>query len=106
MIHMAEEKPVVHYYNGDNYRFALYVYDDDPETVYLANVFVHKRSRGHGIGNNILATAEQEALKMNADILCLKCLKDSWVHDWYKEHGFEDLCLDNNSKFMWMRKNI
>lgn len=78
---MAEEKPVVHYYNGDNYRFALYVYDDDPETVYLANVFVHKRSRGHGIGNNILATAEQEALKMNADTLCLKCLKDSWVHD-------------------------
>ena len=103
---MTEEKPIVHYYNGDDYRFALYVYNDEPETVYLANVFVYKKSRGHGIGNNILTIAEQEVVKMNADILCLKCLKDSWVHNWYKEHGFEDLCLDNSTKFMWMKKDI
>ena len=103
---MTEEKPIVHYYNGDDYRFALYVYNDEPETVYLANVFVYKKSRGHSIGNNILTIAEQEVVKMNADILCLKCLKDSWVHNWYKEHGFEDLCLDNSTKFMWMKKDI
>ena len=103
---MTEEKPIVHYYNGDDYRFALYVYNDEPETVYLENVFVYKKSRGHGIGNNILTIAEQEVVKMDADILCLKCLKDSWVHNWYKEHGFEDLCLDNNPKFMWMKKDI
>lgn len=45
---MKELKPSVHYYNGENYRFALYVYSDEPEMIYLSNVFVDKDSRGEG----------------------------------------------------------
>ena len=59
------------------YRFAVYKYDDDDETIYLSNVFVKEDSRRQGYGNEILTSAEDYA----------KRLKDE------EERGY-----------MWMRK--
>lgn len=84
---MKELKPSVRYYNGENYRFALYVYSDEPEIIYLSNVFVDKDSRGKGLGNDILRKAEVEARKMGGAYLRLKCLSTVWVHEWYYKHS-------------------
>lgn len=101
-----EENPVIYYYGDSTYRFALYLYSDEPEIIYLSNVFVLQKNRRCGLGNLILKKAEKKASSMNANILRLKCEKDSWTHDWYKKYGFEDLCPDDDSQFVWMEKKL
>jgi GNAT superfamily N-acetyltransferase len=88
-------------------RFALYVYDDDPTTLYLSNVFVSENYRQRGLGNIILKMADEIAKSHGADTLMLKVLKKSFVHNWYERHGFEDfVCDDEDLNYMWMRKDI
>lgn len=48
----------------DIFRFAIYRYDDDKDTVYLSNVFVDNAHRKQGFGNNILNTADEIAKKI------------------------------------------
>ena len=96
----------VFYYDYLNYHFALYIYDDDDETIYLSNVKVDAEARGKGFGNKILEIAEREARKRNVSIICLKCLITSWVHTWHKKHGFEDLSLDVDEDYIWMKKEL
>ena len=104
---MGKLEPSVCCYNTENYRFALYVYSDEPEIIYLSNVFVNKDSRGKGLGNDILRKAEVEARKMGGAYLRLKCLSSFWVHVWYGKHGYSDLCVDNNDvSYIWMEKKI
>ena len=96
----------VYRYRGDNYRFTLYVYNDDMKTMYLSNVRVSTTARRKGIGNGILVTAENEAKKYGADTIFLIVSKSSWVHDWYKRHGFADF-MDNKYKdYVWVQKQI
>ena len=56
----------------DIFRFAIYRYDDDKETIYLSNVFVDKEHRKQGLGNSILNTADKVAKKLKANTICLK----------------------------------
>ena len=91
----------------DIFRFAIYRYDDDKDTVYLSNVFVDNAHRKQGFGNNILNTADEIAKKLNAKIICLKVKRDSFVHEWYGRHGYSDLTIDEDvPQFIWMTKNI
>ena len=58
-------------------------------------------------GNAILNAADRIAKKMNADSICLKVKRDSFVYEWYKRHGYSDLCADDEDKeFMWMVKRF
>ena len=89
------------------YRFAVYKYDDDDETIYLSNVFVKEDSRRQGYGNEILTSAEDYAKRLNASVICLKVLSGSDVHRWYKRHGYEDLEKDEEERgYMWMKKEL
>ena len=91
----------------DIFRFAIYRYDDDKDTVYLSNVFVDNAHRKQGLGNSILNTADKIAKKLNAKIICLKVKQDSFVHEWYGRHGYSDLTIDEDvPQFIWMTKNI
>ena len=77
------------------------------KTIYLSNVFVDKEHRKEGIGNAILNAADKIAKKMNADSICLKVKRDSFVYEWYKRYGYSDLCVDDEDKeFMWMVKRF
>jgi len=111
-INTKEEKTdfgTVWYYDAEDgsFRFAVYQYDDDPDTVYLANVFVKDESRGQGKGNAILKNAELIAKDRNASTICLKVKNDSFVHKWYERNGYfyleED---DEDPTFIWMKKEI
>ena len=89
------------------FRFAIYGYDDDKKTIYLSNVFVDEEHRREGFGNSILNVADKIAKKMNADSICLKAKIDSFVHEWYKRHGYSDLCIDEeNKEYTWMVKRF
>lgn len=77
------------------------------KTIYLSNVFVDEERRKEGIGNSILNAADKIAKKMNADSICLKVKRESFVHEWYKRHGYSDLCTDEEDKeFTWMVKRF
>ena len=85
-------------------RFSIYRYEDDKETIYLADVFVDEGHRGKGYGNEILTTAEKTAKQMGAKSICLKAEKDSFAYDWYTRHGFQD--IEQDGDYMWLRKNL
>ena len=91
---MEELKPSVRYYNSENCRFALYAYSDEPDIIYLSNVFVSKDCRGRGFGNNILQKAEENARAIGGSYLRLKKKKKNWVHVSYKKHAISDKNVD------------
>lgn len=98
---------VVYKYRDKRFKFALYSYDDDDTTIYLSNVYVSQSDRGKGLGNNILETVEKEAKSKGFKNICLKVLDASWVHKWYSEHGYRDICRDEESEdYIWMIKQI
>lgn len=89
------------------FRFAIYRYDDDMETVYLSNVFVNKDHRKSGLGNYILNGADNMAKKLNAKSICLKVKQESFVHEWYARHGYSDLSVDEEEpQYIWMMKRV
>ena len=89
------------------FRFAIYRYDDDRETVYLSNVFVGEEHRKNGLGNIILNEADKVAKKLNAKTICLKVKQYSFVHDWYERHGYSNMIIDEDEpQFIWMRKSL
>lgn len=95
------------YYTGKYFRFAMYIYDDDVETIYLSNVYVDPIARGKNLGNKILKLADQDAKKYGANTIFLNVLKDSWMHNWYERHGFSDYC-DNgvDKRYVRMVKHV
>ena len=89
----------------DIFRFAIYRYDDDKETIYISNVFVSKEHRKLGLGNNILNIADKVAKKLKANAICLKVRQETFVHEWYGRHGYSDLSVDEEEpQFIWMAK--
>ena len=98
---------MVYYYRNYCCRFALYVYNDDRNTMYLSNINVRQSARGHGLGNKILELANKEARKYGYTVICLKVLKSSWVHDWYTSHGYNDFCYDiEDNDYVWMKHTL
>lgn len=90
-----------------SFRFAMYRYDDDLETVYVSNIFVDEEKRGNGLGNMILDTATSMSKELGAKTMCLKVKKDSFAHQWYMRHGYTDIETDSeNENYEWMRKQL
>ena len=88
-------------------RFALYMYNDEPKNFYLSNIYVDIKYRQSGRGNYILGKATEIAKKYNAENLMLKVLDKSFMHEWYKRHGFKDLIYDEEeNEYIWMIKEL
>ena len=85
-------------------RFSIYRYEDDQDTIYLADVFVGPDIRGKGRGNEILKTADGIAKIMGAKSICLKVKKDSIARGWYERHGYKK--IEDARQFVWMKKEI
>ena len=98
---------IVYYYNDKDYRFALYMYNDDTDSLYLSNVKVNQNMRGQGIGNKILNLVDEEAKKFNVSTIYLKVLEQEWMHNWYSKHGYSDFCYDEEDQnYIWMKKQV
>lgn len=90
----------IDYYHDQNISFALYMYNDDNETVYLSNIYVPEEFRNHGYGNEILNYVKE--VSSNKTII-LRVLKESWMHGWYERNGYDDLCdFEEDDNFIWM----
>ena len=92
-----------------SFRFAIYRYDDDLDTIYLSNVFVNEQFRKRGLGNIILQMTNDIAKKLLANTICLKVKEGTFVHFVGKgdSNTIEFYCKDNEEiGFMWMRKDV
>lgn len=89
-------------------RFALYTYDDDPNTLYFSNLFVDDNIRGNGLGDEILNYVFNYAKSKSYNSIILNVVKNSWVRKWYERKGFHYLedCDGEYKGNIWMIKNI
>lgn len=88
-------------------RFALYMYNDEPQNFYLSNIYVDIKYRQSGRGNYVLEKATEIAKEHDAENLMLKVLNNSFMHEWYERHGFKDLIYDEEeSEYIWMIKEL
>lgn len=85
-------------------RFSVYRYEDDLDTLYIADVYVDKQARGKGRGNEILRAATETAKAMGAKQICLKALDGSCQSAWYIRHGF--VAIEKQGKYIWMIKSL
>lgn len=111
-INTKEEKTSfgkIYYINAvdNSFRFALYKYDDDSNSLYLSNVFVEESSRKQGLGNHILSLVNDFAKKMNVKEIFLKVKKGTFILEWYKKNGYEYFSNDEtDSNYIWMVKEV
>lgn len=97
------------YFNNieNTFRFAIYQYDDNPNIIYLSNIFVSPEYRRIGFGNSILNTVDKIAKNKGAKIIFLKVKKESFAHSWYKKNNYIDDQIDEEDKTMiWMKKEV
>ena len=53
----------IFYYDYPNYHFALYIYNDDDETIYLSNVKVDAEARGKSLEIKSLKLLKEKRVK-------------------------------------------
>jgi len=85
-------------------RFAFYTYKDEPDVLYLSNVFVEESSRRHGFGKEILRTAEVAAETMGASRIRLKVKRGTPENAWYIKHGY--CYLTSEDDYDWLENRI
>lgn len=85
-------------------RFSIYKYDDDNDTIYLADVFVGEHIRGKGKGRQILKVVDEIARLFEAKYICLKVKKATSAYEWYKRNGYEYHMDDGD--YVWMKKKV
>ena len=111
-VNTREEKTdfgTVWYYDAEDgsFRFAVYQYDDDPDTLYFSNLFVNEDQRGNGTGNRILKQVDEIAKEKGVSTICLRVKKDSFVHRWYERNGYIYIEDDQEEPgYVWMNKQI
>jgi N-acetylglutamate synthase-like GNAT family acetyltransferase len=80
--------------------FIIYYYHNDLDKVVIRNLYVDENNREKGIASSIIKSIQQYCKKNNKD-LCLWCHKDSWLYDWYKRIGFQNMVV-NDENTTWM----
>lgn len=83
-------------------RFAFYTYEDEPDILYLANVFVNEDYRSKGIGSKIIKIADTVASGMGCDSIRLQCTKGSDAERLYKNNGYNE--LTEKDQRIWLEK--
>ena len=86
-------------------RFAFYTYKDEPEVVYVANVFVDEEYRGKGVGRRILDAVESAAVRIGAKFIRLKVECGSKACKWYFRNGYEH-CGGYGDEYYWLEKDV
>lgn len=88
------------------YKFCLYSYSDEPDTMYLSEVYVNKLYRKRGYGNILLKHAKQLAKERGYKTMYLKVAENSWQEKWYKRNGFEFVQNDIIQNWLWLKCEI
>lgn len=87
-----------------DYTYCICQYNDEPDTLYVAELFVPKDKRKNGLGDKAIQEAEMIAKAKGAKWLKLSVRRWSWKYDWYKRKGFHPFCT--KTFIVWMEKEI
>lgn len=79
----------------------IFIYNDDPKTAIITDLYVNESARGNKIGTQIIDYAIDVAKSNGCDSIELKSEENNWVREWYKRLGFEII-----SEQVWMKKDI
>lgn len=79
----------------------IFIYNDDPKTAIITDLYVIESARGNKIGTQIIDYAIDVAKGNGCDSIELKSEENNWVREWYKRLGFGII-----SEQVWMRKDI
>lgn len=101
---LVEQKPVEWSEEDVHTRFAFYTYKDQPEVLYLSNVYVEESSRNRGLGSLILIAAEKVAETIGAITIRLKVKQDSPANAWYRKHGYGYMTFEDG--YDWLEKTL
>lgn len=106
----TSQDKVLIYLENEISKTVLYIYKDDPQVLYIANLFVDVNMRDKGIGSQLLSLIEDIADQMNIKKLVLFVEKNTWMQKWYNRLGYKKLKtflseppLENA---IWMKKEL
>lgn len=85
-------------------RFAFYTYKDEPEVLYLSNLFVEESFRNIGIGSKILAAAEKVAETLGATSIRLRVRYNFPANKWYRKNGYCYIAFEDG--YDWLEKTL
>lgn len=108
IIHKSEEDDVLYYYfmAEDGGSFAtMYLYKDDPDSMFLAALSVSEQHRKQGRGSELLDQMESFGRDLGCLYSYLWAKKDSWMLDWYQRRGYK-IYSEKDSEYIWLRKVI
>lgn len=98
------------YLQNEVSRICLYLYKDDPNTIYLADLYVDNSVRNKGIGTLIMQICDYIAMQLKVSRLILFVRKDSWVRNWYSRLGYKKIkdfnILPPLNNTLWMEKEL
>ena len=64
--------------------------NDTPGKTLLSKIYVQKKSRGTGVGAQLLEFAKQRSIEVGSNAICLTVNRDNESSiDWYKRKGFK-----------------
>lgn len=105
----VENRKIIHLQNEVS-EVCLYIYEDDPGTVYIANLYVDTNVRNKGIGTLIMQICESIAIQLKASKQILFVQKNSWMQKWYSRLGYKRIkdfnILPPLNNTVWMEKEI
>ena len=85
-------------------RFAFYTYKDEPDVLYLSNLFVEEASRNRGLGSKILKAAEKVAETIDASSIMLKAKLGTHAINLYSKNGLE--LITEQGGYGWFEKKL
>lgn len=83
-------------------RFSFYSYKDEPNILYLSELYVNKEQRNKGIGTKILKIADEIAANMKCNSIRLKTEIGSNAERLYRKNGYNSLKMEGNQ--IWLEK--
>ena len=86
----------------------VYIYNDDPTTAYMGDLYVDESVRQQGRATELLRYVENFAEKKGCDRLMLRVIYSKlWLVGWYERKGFEIYSGDDNEpEYVWYKKKI
>lgn len=83
-------------------RFSFYSYKDEPNILYLSELYVNKEQRNKGIGTKILKITDEVAANMKCNSIRLKTEIGSNAERLYRKNGYNSLKMEGNQ--IWLEK--
>ena len=78
----------------------MYIYDDNKDTAYIANLFVEESERKKGYGGKLISELEKLAILEGVNNIQLKVELNSFMYDWYQRLGYEYLIDDEDKNYV------